>query len=78
MYTRREQIAADAGVVLRRDVQHRAGRDRGIDGVAAPPQDLEPRLGGERIAGCDHAVPGEDLGPSPGPATLRARTPVPP
>src|SRR5207249_2696563 len=57
----REQVAADAGIVLRRHVEDRARRNRRIDRVAAAAQDLEPRLGREWIARGNHAVPGEDL-----------------
>src|SRR4030095_13559680 len=57
----REEIAADAGVVLRRDVEHGARRDRRVDRVAALAQDLEPGLVRERIARGHHAVAREDL-----------------
>jgi hypothetical protein len=70
----REQIAADAGVVLRRHVEHRAGRDGGVDGVAAPPQDLQPRFSGKWIARRDDAVACEDLRASLREPALRARS----
>ena len=52
----REKIAADARVVLRRHVEHRAGGDGRVDGVAASLQDFEARLRRQRIARCDHAM----------------------
>ena len=67
----REEVAADAGVVLRGDVEHGAGGDRGVDGVAALAQDLEPGLRRQRIAGGDDAVAGEHLG-----APLRRASPA--
>ena len=70
----REQIAADAGVVLRRDVEHRAGGDGGVDGVAALRHDVESRLGGHRIAGGDDAVASEHFGASLSQPALRARS----
>ena len=58
----REEIAA--GAVHRRldDGQHRRGRDRGVDGVAARLQ--HPKAGGrgQRLAGGDGAVPRHDDG----------------
>ena len=47
------------------------GRDGGVDGVAALPQDLEARLRRQRIAGRDHAVAREHLG-----AALRRASPA--
>src|SRR5205085_5294712 len=52
----REEIAADARVVLRGDVEHGAGRDGGIDGVAALLEDVDAGLSRQRIARRDDAV----------------------
>ena len=49
------------------------GRDRGVDGVAALPQDLEAGLRRQRIARRHHAVPREHFGASLRRPALRAR-----
>ena len=56
-----EQVPADAGVVLGGDVEHGAGGHRGVDGVAALAQDVEPGLRRQRVAGGDDAVAGDYL-----------------
>ena len=70
----REQIAADAGVVLRGDVEDSAGRDGGIDRVAAPPHDLEAGLRGQRIAGRHDTVAREHFRAPLRQPPLRTRT----
>ena len=52
----REEISADARIVLRRDVEDGTCRDRGVNGVAALPKHLEACLRRKRIARRDHAV----------------------
>ena len=52
----REHVAADACHMRLGHAQHRRRRDRCVDGVAALTQDLEPSLGGKRLARGDHAV----------------------
>ena len=69
----REEIAADAGVVLRRHVEHGARGDGRVDGVAALLQNLEAGLRGERIARRDDAVSGEHFGATLRQPALRAR-----
>ena len=58
----REQIAADPGVVLRGDVEHRARRHGRVDRVPAAPHDLEAGLRRQRIARRHDPVPREHLG----------------
>ena len=56
-----EQVAGDADVHRFDEVEHRSGRDRGIDRVAASLQDVEPHLGGKRLARRHHAIPRHDF-----------------
>jgi hypothetical protein len=51
-----ERIAAEPGHVRIDDREHRAGRDRGIDGGAAGAQHVEAGRGGERMRRSHHAV----------------------
>ena len=69
----REQVAADAGVVLRGHVQHRAGRHCRIDRVPALPKNLEACFSGDRIARGNHAVSRDHFGSSLPQPALRAR-----
>jgi hypothetical protein len=46
------------------DRQYGSGRDRGIHGVATPPQHLGCRLGSERMGADDHATAGDCRGTS--------------
>ena len=57
-----EQIAPHTDVHRLDDVQGRSGSNRGINGISPLPQNLEPRFGGQRLAGRDDAVAGHDLG----------------
>src|ERR1700676_1320942 len=49
-----ERVAADPAARRIRDREDRVGRDRGIDRVAAAPEDVYPRGGGQRMRGGDH------------------------
>ena len=54
---RDEHVAARAGAAQQRlgDPRRQHRRDRGVDGVAAVAQDVGASLGGQRMAGGDHA-----------------------
>ena len=53
-----EAVPADAGGLRLGHAHHRAGGDRGIDGVAARPQHLHPGKRRGRLAGGDHCIGG--------------------
>ena len=52
----REHVAADAGTFGLDDIEHRGGRNRRIDRVAALLQDAQSRLRRERMARRHHAI----------------------
>ena len=52
----REQVAADAVHVRLHQAEHGVDRHRGVDGVAARLQDVEPDLRRKRLAGRHHPV----------------------
>jgi len=56
-----EDVAADAGAFGLDDVQDGSGRDGGVECVATLFEDLQAGLGGERLAGGDYAVAGQDF-----------------
>ena len=60
-----EQVAADAARHRLHEAHRGVGGDGRVDGVAAVLQHVEPDLRGERVAGGDHAVVGDRLGPRP-------------
>jgi hypothetical protein len=67
-----EEVAADPGVVLRRDVEYGAGGNSGIDRVPADAHDVEARLRRERIARCHDTVACQHFGSSLSKPPLRA------
>ena len=54
-----EEVAADAGHRRLDDREHSGGRDRGVNRVAAVLKHLQAGRRGQRLARCDHPVPGE-------------------
>ena len=60
----REQIAADAVADRFHQPLGGVGGDGGINGVAACLEHVQGNLGDQRLAGCRHAVTGDDLGSS--------------
>ena len=76
----REQVAADARVVLRRDVEHRGGRDGCVDGIASLAQDLDAGLRRQRDRSwrrcrAARAPPTGPAPASPGPGRRARRSP---
>jgi hypothetical protein len=63
MPDQREQVPADAVSGRLHQSHRRVCRNRRIDGVAALPQDIQPHLRGQRLAGGHHAVGGNHLRP---------------
>ena len=59
-----EQIAGDAGAERFDYAQHRHCRHRRVHRIPTLAQDGEPDLGGQRLAGGDHAVARNHLGPA--------------
>ena len=58
----REQVSADTVRLRLDDAEHRIGRDRGIDRIAAPREHLCTRLRRQRLTGGDDAVFRDDFG----------------
>ena len=56
-----EQVAAKPDIHRLNQGEYRRRCHRGVDGVASVPKDLQPGLGGKRLAGGDDAVLGHDL-----------------
>ena len=59
-----EQIAGDAGAERFDHAQHRRCRHRRVHRIPTLAQDGDPGLGGQRLAGGDHAVARNHLGPA--------------
>src|SRR5678816_4296584 len=68
----REEIAANAGVVLRSHVQYSAGCHSGVNRVSTLLKDVESRLCRQRIARRDNPMARDDLRSSLGEPALRA------